>query len=188
MTAKSAAVCKRGHLISVSVVDAANRLVMETGATVAGLSVWSPDVPMSPRPRPGATEVPRFCGDCAAPVITACGECGRPIPAPDLLAGVYEANVFCEGCGQPFPWASREQRIGALLNLLDFEDALTQADRLEVIEAIAVLSVPDEPEEHQRQIAAGETIKRLAPKAWRAAQPVLIVTLPVLVQKALGVN
>jgi len=91
------------------------------------------------------------------------------------------------GCGLPLPWATREQRIQALLNLIDFEESLTEPERLEVSEAIAVLS-QEESGQDARRVRAGETIKRLAPTAWAAAQPVLVATLNATLQKALGLS
>ena len=103
MYEKSAAFCKNGHIVSINVVDAQARTEWGEG----------------PMDRP--EEVQGFCGPCGAPVITACETCQRAIPTPDYLAGAKEPNAFCTGCGQPFPWATREQLIGKVRSYLDFE-------------------------------------------------------------------
>jgi hypothetical protein len=75
------------------------------------------------------------------------------------------------------PWASRADRIGQLHNLLDGED-LDPAARLAASEAIDELATPEpeeeDEEERSRLLAAGDTIKRLAPTVWRVGQPVLV--------------
>jgi hypothetical protein len=45
---------------------------------------------------------------------------------------------------------------------------------LDVVEAIAVLSKPEEPETVADRIRAGEQIRDLAPGLWGLAQPILI--------------
>jgi hypothetical protein len=72
--------------------------------------------------------VPDLCPQCGVPVITACERCGAGIPRPDYLK--KEPNPsFCVGCGEPFPWATRRQRIEKLSSYLDFEDGLSESDR-----------------------------------------------------------
>ena len=126
--------------------------------------------------------VPPFCGTCGAPVITACENCGAGIPNPNYLARQTEPNPFCVGCGEPFPWVTREQLIGKLYGLIDFEGDLSPADRLQVIEAIAVLSEQEEPETVSVHARAAAKIRELVPGMWQAAQPYLRVALSEEVQ------
>jgi len=85
---------------------------------------------------------------------------------------------------EPFPWATREQLIGRLYNLID-EDTLSPADRQSVIDEIAVLSSPEEPETVQRRAQAAARIRSLAPGLWRLGQPLLQTILSTEVQQAL---
>lgn len=135
--------------------------------------------------------VPSFCPKCGAPVVTSCEKCGA------WLLGGHQGVVapsnpdpFCFGCGSPQPWASREQRIGQLYNLIDFEDGLDDAARLEVVEAIAVLSKPEDDGEvtEADRVRAGEKIKRLAPAAWKTAVPVLQTVVGSAIKQKLGLG
>jgi Uncharacterized protein conserved in bacteria (DUF2321) len=88
------AVCRSGDVITNQVIDATGRLEFSDGVSFTG------------EPLP-TRRVKMFCPDCGAPVLTACGACGEPIPRPD-----YHQNRstlgFCVGSAEPFPWASRE--------------------------------------------------------------------------------
>jgi hypothetical protein len=89
------AVCKRGHVISDH--------------------LKHPD-------QPG---VPRFCKTCGAPVITRCESCSAALMggyAGVIVAMAKEPDPFCYQCGAPHRWATREQRVSHLQNLLEFED------------------------------------------------------------------
>jgi hypothetical protein len=71
-----------------------------------------------------------------------------------------------------------------LRNQLEFEPGLDDADRLELIEQLAVLSRPDEDE--KRRVRAGERVKQLAPKGWAVAQPILTSLLSAELRMKLG--
>jgi hypothetical protein len=94
----TAAVCRNGHLASLEVVDPTRRL--ERGGP------WGQDA------------IPAFCGKCGSAVVTQCETCGEPIPAP---WDAFLLNAFCQGCGRPYPWASREQVAGKLRDLLPLD-------------------------------------------------------------------
>lgn len=164
-----ASVCKRGHIIS-STLEGVDSV---TGWRQSGSTLY--------------VDEPRFCGSCSAPVIRHCEKCDTPIAGQheNVVDVAFEPAPFCGGCGAAFPWATREQRIGQLYNLIDFED-LDEADRLQVAEALAVLSSPDEGENQEDLARAGETFRRLAPKAWETAQPVLSGLLSSWLRKRLG--
>jgi hypothetical protein len=53
--------------------------------------------------------------------------------------------------------------IGRLRGFLDFEEGLSAADRLELMETIAELSEPEEPEATSRRIRAGEKFRDWRP-------------------------
>ena len=175
---KSAAICKSGHVVSIDVIDPPNRSEQPAGNQPAP-EAFSMDIDWSVT-TPRIREVQKFCGTCGAPVITACGSCGAGIPSPDF--------AFCVNCGEPFPWASREQLISKLESFLDFEDGLSPADRLEAVEQIAVLSEleeADEPGTIDRRVGVAARIRRLAPGAWTLAQPILTTVLSSEVQQGL---
>jgi hypothetical protein len=103
-----------------------------------------------------------------------------------LVAAEREPDPFCWNCGKPYPWATREQRIGHLYNLIDFQDNLDEADRLTIIEQIAMLSKPEDEASDEQRVKAGSVIKRLAPKMWEAASPVLQTVLSAELRRQLG--
>jgi hypothetical protein len=136
-----------------------------------------------------STGVPNFCRRCGAPVITTCSNCSAPILggyAGMLVAAERRPDPFCWNCGEPYPWATREQRIGHLYNLIDFQDDLDKADRLTIIEQIAVLSKPEDEASDEQRVEAGSVIRRLAPKMWGAALPVLQTVLSAELRRQMG--
>jgi hypothetical protein len=98
---------------------------------------------------------------------------------PQFRAPNYETPSFCTHCGEPFPWATREQLIGRLYSLLDLEDGLSASNRLQLREAIEDLAAPDDDGgiNRKRLKAAGDRIRTMAPGVWNLAQPALRVVL-----------
>lgn len=139
----AAVICRRGHV--------------ET--TVLGGSLPSE---LTPR-----------CTKCGAANLRACPECGNRIRGSMVgVAGGYRKPDFCDHCGAPYPWLSRQGRIFLLQNMLD-EEELDPADRLEVEEQLKALMEPDLSDEEQAQ--RWEKVKRLAPAMWEksGAQKIL---------------
>ena len=181
----TSAVCEQGHIISDEVVDAKSRVL---AAASRDPYVWSPDVPSR---RGGTTPemlVPHYCGSCGARVLTECPKCSTPLLSIKYLAGEREPYAFCSGCGEPFHWATREQVVSRIRNLLDLDSSLSKSDRFELIDAIQELVLPDTPEAEAPKIRAVELIKSKAPNAFRAAQPILISLMSSALQKVLGLG
>lgn len=119
--------------------------------------------------------------------MTTCEQCGAAIPRPDVLAGARDPNSFCTGCGGPYPWATREDLIRMLRNLVDSQgDGVSPADRLELMREIEVLSLLEEDDDPDEQVRIAEKIKRLAPKAWAAARPLVQTLVSAEIQRRLG--
>ena len=79
---------------------------------------------------------------------------------------------FCWGCGEAYPWATRDERVGKLYDLIDHED-LDENTLLTVQEQIAVLSAPVDEETDEHRGRALERLRELVPKAYVAMLPVL---------------
>jgi hypothetical protein len=67
------------------------------------------------------------CVKCGATVLIGCINCGLRIRGDYFVAGVVGFDPgpvpsFCDGCGSAHPWATREERIYELENILDEED------------------------------------------------------------------
>ncbi len=137
-------------------------------------------------PRP--TLIPHYCGLCGGKILVACRSCDSGIVGEwegDRDAW-WRPDAFCWKCGVPYPWATREQRINQLYALVDDEDLEDEADLLAVREQIAVLSKLDGEVTEGQRVRAGETIKRLAPKAWEVFRPVAQTVLTAEVKRRLG--
>jgi len=180
----TSAVCEQGHIITDDVIDARSRTLM---AASRGAQVWSPDI-ATPRGTTHEKRAPQYCGICGAQVLTQCPSCSTTLLKIKYLAGEREPYAFCSGCGEPFPWATREQRVSRIQNLLNLDSTLSDTDRLELIDAIQELVLPDTPETEKRKVKALELIKSKAPNAYRAAQPILVPLLSAVIQKALGLG
>jgi hypothetical protein len=132
------------------------------------------------------SEAEAFCSKCGAPVIQACPRCSARILGGHV--GVISAGgkpeKFCFSCGAPYPWADREALVMQLRNVLEFEPGLDDAARLEIAEQIVVLSEP--AEDNKRRVRAGELLRKLAPKGWETAQPILQTLVSAELQKQLG--
>jgi hypothetical protein len=128
-----------------------------------------------------------FCSEYGAPVIRACPKCSAKILGAYegvMSGGPDEPEKFCFSCSAPYPWADRDALIMQLRNVLEFEPGLDDATRLEVGEQIAVLSGADE--DNKRRVKAGESLRKLAPKGWAAAQPILQTLVSAELKKQLG--
>jgi hypothetical protein len=164
-----AAVCLRGH-------------VQEAHIDLQTLSVLRGPVQFK------APQVPSFCGRCGGRVLLGCRSCGAGIAGQ--MAGhprdlEWEPAGFCWKCGVPYPWATREQRLAQLYNVIDDED-LDDADRLAVLDQIALLSEPVDEVSDEDRVRAEERVRNFAPRVWEAALPILQSLLTAKAKKELG--
>ena len=86
----------------------------------------------------------KFCDRCGEPTMTACQGCHADIRGPLVYANgtMLAANphttdpwrvpLFCENCGNPYPWT--ERRLQAAKELIDQEQTLA-ADEKDALEA-----------------------------------------------------
>jgi hypothetical protein len=102
-----------------------------------------------------------------------------------LVAAAHDPDPFCFNCGVPHRWATREQRVRHLENLLEFKD-LDDAAQLTVIEQLAVLSAPADEVDDAQRAGAAERVRRLAPKLWETGLPVIQSVLTEAAKKQLG--
>jgi hypothetical protein len=127
------------------------------------------------------------CPKCGTRVLTNCPSCNAMIPGAlaGVVAKVARPSPFCGSCGGAYPWASRNDRIQQLRDLVHDED-LDPADRLAVLDAIDDLSLPDDDENRKRIERAGARFKKLAPQVWTASSPILSDVLSSVVRRTLG--
>jgi len=93
------AICENGHLVSFSVVTASVRThLFEDGRVdIMGMPVATVEL------------LPNFCRDCGGEVLAEAASCSHAIPQNSHPQDALPS--FCESCGEPYPWASREQPI-----------------------------------------------------------------------------
>ena len=131
-----------------------------------------------------AAEVAARCASCGAEVLTACPECNHRIRGlPSNSSGKYRPPDFCDACGSPFPWLTRQGHIYQLQNLLDETD-LDPATRLEVREQLEALSKPDVSDDEQRE--RWTKVKQLAPGLWASGQRILVNVVSEAIKQPLG--
>lgn len=75
-----------------------------------------------------------YCRECGAVIHGRCPACGLRIRGLNFYPGIivtpdYHPPKFCDGCGEPMPWAGRRERFYQLQNILDQED-IDPVDRL----------------------------------------------------------
>jgi hypothetical protein len=102
-----------------------------------------------------------------------------------MAAFLDRPESFCWDCGKPYPWATREERIGKLYDEIDYED-LDEETELTVREQLAVLSAPADEATDDDRVRAGRRIRNLAPKLWEAGLPVLQSVLTAEAKRQLG--
>lgn len=92
--------------------------------------------------RPGdRKEIAARCPTCGADLLRGCPSCGIRIRGEREVPGVigssrYSKPSFCDGCGAAMPWATRQERIFELENLLD-QETIDEADRVVVSDNLA---------------------------------------------------
>jgi Uncharacterized protein conserved in bacteria (DUF2321) len=181
-----AAVCRGGHVIAQDLdrPPPPPRVASEPPAWVEHSSSLG-----SPEPPPRI--LPLHCGRCGRPVLRTCPSCDAFILGAYLSLRPDDLNLpesFCWECGKPYPWATREERIGKLYDEIDHED-LDEANLLTVYEQLAVLSAPvDDEVTDDDRVRAGRGLRDLAPKAWEAGLPIFQSLLTAEVKRRLGLS
>jgi hypothetical protein len=101
-----------------------------------------------------------------------------------MIGASYDPPDFCDMCGAPLPWVSRQGRIYELENLLDDEE-LDPADELAVREQLHALAGEDLDEEEQAR--RWRRVKRLAPGLLKkgAAQRIVETVVTAAIRKQL---
>lgn len=95
---KAALICKRGHVLN------------------SGLS-----------PEKLNEIQPSKCSSCGARVLSKCPKCSFRLKGTYFSPAVidfqiFEPNNFCDNCGSAMPWATRQERIWEIQNLLEEEN------------------------------------------------------------------
>jgi hypothetical protein len=132
-----------------------------------------------------AADVAERCTKCGAEIITTCSTCEARIRGlPANVSAKYLPPDFCDVCGSPFPWLSRQGLIYQLQNMLD-EEELDPATRLEVREQLEALAAPELDDEEQLRRWA--RVKELAPGLWRSSERILVTVVSAAIKDKLGI-
>ena len=173
-----AAVCQNGHGIAG---DLMSRLDLLERAGIHGGVFTTPVGPDHP--------IAGFCSKCGAKVLIACTSCGERIrgryqDSMVLTLASYSPPSFCDYCGEPHSWASREALLMKLETLLTHDnDALGSADKLAIRKKFEELRTGqlNEKQETNRWLF----IKDKMPNFQSLGTPILHVILSESAKKAL---
>jgi hypothetical protein len=165
---RTRAVCTRGHIVTRNVTDIQQRRALDMQGYY-----WNHH----------EVEIDRFCQECGSAVLMTCPQCDGSIPNPpgDVFP---RARPFCGGCGAPFPWASRAERVGQLVTLLD-QESLDDVTRLAAVEAINELAAAA-PDDEEAQVESSKRIRDLTGRAWSFMEPVVQTLLTGAAKERLG--
>jgi hypothetical protein len=131
------------------------------------------------------------CPRCGADVLSRCRNCGLRIRGRKYRPQVISARgfsppPFCDGCGAAHSWATREQRLYELQNILD-QEGIDEVDRLWIDEQMDRLRADDGSitEKQEKDIWVG--VKKRAPGLFgTAGKAVLSGVISAGVRAALG--
>lgn len=127
-----------------------------------------------------------FCPDHGVRIFQNCRTCNARWPT--TWAGYHDPNGrgsdFCDQCGLPAPWLSREDRIDWLRNQIQTDPKVPPETRYELEDVLARLKAmtPDDT----KAVPGWEQIRKAVPKVWEVAKPVLADTIGAEVRKYLG--
>lgn len=125
----------------------------------------------------------RYCRDHGAPLINECTTCQAPLESFEEQMGKQTAGKFCNNCGNPAEWATRDDLytwIGDLVN----EEGLPRDELLKLRELIQQLRQIDLSE--TKAVAIWDWIRKMAPKTWEKIRPFLPLLASESVRKSLG--
>ncbi len=94
------------------------------------------------------------CPTCGARILDACLVCGRRVRGELDVPGVvsfgsgYRPPSFCDACGAAAPWATRNDRLYELENVLDRLE-VDEVDELAVRELFDALRAHPEPQQER---------------------------------------
>src|SRR5215470_12868906 len=129
-----------------------------------------------------------FCDRCGGAVYSSCPSCCAPFPSGVLTFAQFEyPRAFCRRCGLPFPWATREDIVAHVQNVLAEDRDLADGDRRVLAEQLDSLRrVPSDDATLRRQVRALERLRARAPKHWEDILPTLTPILSAEHRRALG--
>jgi hypothetical protein len=135
-------------------------------------------------------EYPKFCDRCGAGVYGACPSCGREFYAGMLSmsrpAESYPRS-FCRHCGQPYPWATREDIVSHVENILAEHRDLPEGDRRLLADQLESLrQLPEDAPTESLQANALDRLRSLAPKVWESVLPIVTPILTAELKRQLG--
>ncbi len=134
-----------------------------------------------------------FCPDCGAVILARCPACGirirgeLHIPSQVWFEENFAPRKFCDGCGEPYPWATWQDRIYQLENVLD-EERIDEATKLLVREDLKRLRDADGMDQ-DAQLKIWRQVKDRAPGLLKGtALPVAQSLLNAYLQQKLGLG
>jgi hypothetical protein len=133
-------------------------------------------------------DLAQFCDRCGAAVYRNCPDCCAPFPSGVLTFAQFAyPRAFCRRCGEPFPWATREDLVARIENILAEDRHLAEGDRRLLAGQLEPLRrSPDDDALHRQQLRALERLRAAAPKQWGVILPAVMPILTSDLKRALG--
>ena len=96
-------------------------------------------------------------------------------------------SSFCRKCGLPLPWATREDIVSHVENMLADDRELEEGERRLLVDQLDSLRHPPEDSDTwRRQFQALDKLKAITPKVWETVTPVLMPILTAELKRQLG--
>ena len=133
-------------------------------------------------------DLPKFCDRCGATVYRSCPECCAAFPSGVLtFTQVEYPRSFCGRCGLPFPWATREDIVSHIENVLAEDRDLAEGDRRLLADQLdAVRQPPVDESTESRQARALDRLRSSTPRVWETVLPTLTTILTTELKRQLG--
>lgn len=129
-----------------------------------------------------------FCTECGEKTITSCQNCNTNIKGYHRVSGVigifddYDKPKYCEKCGKPFPWTSRQ--LDAAKELIDLTDNLNSEEKADLKSSIDDL-VKDGPKTIVAQVKYKKYIGKAGSEIAKGIKDVLVDVVSETVKKAI---
>lgn len=128
-----------------------------------------------------------FCIDCGEKTIMSCQNCNTNIKGYHSVPGVigifdYHKPKYCEKCGHPFPWTSRQ--LESAKELIDLTDNLNTDEKAELKSSIDEL-VKDGPQTVVAQAKYKKYISKAGSEIGKGIKDILVDVVSETVKKAI---
>ena len=130
-----------------------------------------------------------YCSKCGAETIMRCQNCNNPIRGDYEVLGVcvlgrvFDPPLFCNACGQAFPWTTA--KIQAAQELTDELDELNDEEKDILKDNIPRISA-DSPMSEPAAVRIGKVLKNISSPVGAMLQKLIVEIASETAKKAMG--